>query len=70
MKDPKDLLFEFNGKEDISPIKRNSQEKKKSQADTSDKMDEVMEVIKKSKVKVPGKLHNITHQFKETAVRK
>ena len=46
VKDPKDLLFEFNGKEKISPIKRNSQEKKKAQADTSDKMDEVMEVIR------------------------
>ena len=28
VKDPKELLFEFNGKENISPIKRNSQEKK------------------------------------------
>ena len=70
VKDPKDLLCEFNGRENISPITRNSQKKEKDQADTSDRMDEVMEVIKKSKVKVPGKLHNITHQFKETAVSK
>ena len=28
VKDPKDLLCEFNGKENISPIKRNSQEEK------------------------------------------
>ena len=47
VKDPKELLFEFNGKENISPLKRNNQEKEKIQADTSDNMDEVMEVIKK-----------------------
>ena len=47
VKDPKDLLCEFNGKENISPITRNSQIKEKDQVDTSDRMDEVMEVIKR-----------------------
>ena len=47
VKDPKDLLCEFNGKENISPITRNSQKKGKDQADTSDRMDEVMGLIKK-----------------------
>ena len=41
------MLCEFNGKENISPITRNSQIKEKDQADTSDRMDEVMEVIKR-----------------------
>ena len=30
VKDPKDLLCEFNGKENISPITRNSKKKKKT----------------------------------------
>ena len=46
VKDPKDLLCEFNGRENISPITKNSQIKE-NQTDTSDRMDKVMEVIKR-----------------------
>ena len=41
------MLCEFIGKENISPITRNSQIKEKDQTDTSDRMEEVMEVIQR-----------------------
>ena len=48
VKDPKDLLCEFNGRENISPITKNSQIKK-NQTDTSYRKDDVMEVIKRKR---------------------
>ena len=52
MEDPKELLFGFNGEDNLSPIDKDSQEKEEIQArPTSDDMDGVMKVIKKKQSK-------------------
>ena len=49
MEDPKELLFGFNGEDNLSPIHKDRQEKEEIQArPTSDDIDGVMKVIKKN----------------------